>query len=213
MEGLVKVNPHHGVEVSQLSVEEVIEIYHIRGALESLAARLAVPNLLPDDFKQMAYLLDAMDSAAQKKDLTRTLEVNRSFHTLIWKASQSARLYDLLENYYDSSQRFRNVSIKVPGRLDRIGFEHRPDCTSFASGVMRTWPVNMRWSITKELPVTCLKCSSLKTKGICKPLDGALSSVKPAQVEFKVNSLKAIKQAQVYSIAFDFHRIGIKRAG
>jgi DNA-binding GntR family transcriptional regulator len=124
-EGLVKTSPHHGIEVSQFSVDEVIEIYHIRGALESLAARMAVSHLTPDDFRQMSDILNDMDDAVAKIDLPHILEVNRKFHALIWRAAQSPRLYDLLENFYDSSQRFRNASIRVPGRLEQISFEHR----------------------------------------------------------------------------------------
>ncbi|MCE1254597.1 MAG: GntR family transcriptional regulator [Anaerolineae bacterium] len=124
-EGLVRVNPHHGVEVSQLSIQEIIEIYHIRGALESLATRLAAEHLTGADFDRMNALLDDMDDAARVKDLERILSVNRQFHGMIWQATQSPKLSDLLENYYDSSQRFRYVSITIPGRLDRISFEHR----------------------------------------------------------------------------------------
>jgi DNA-binding GntR family transcriptional regulator len=124
-EGLVKVTPHHGIEVSQLSVDEVIEIYHIRGALESLAARMAIKNLTADDFKQMNQLLDRMDESASLQNSDQVLEVNRKFHALIWQAAQSPRLFDLLENFYDSSQRFRIASIKVPGRLTQICREHR----------------------------------------------------------------------------------------
>ena len=124
-EGLVRVNPHHGVEVSQLSIQEIIEIYQIRGALECLATRLAAAHLTEGDFEQMTFLLDEMDAAARVKDLERILTVNRRFHGIIWQAAQSPKLGDLLENYYDSSQRFRYVSITVPGRLDRISSEHR----------------------------------------------------------------------------------------
>lgn len=125
VEGLVKFNPYHGAEVTQLSVNEIIEIYHIRAALETLVTRLAVPNLTAADFKQIAFLLEEMEQASQEKNLGRILEVNREFHLIIWNASKSPRLHELLENYYDASQRFRYVSMTVPGNIDQICEEHR----------------------------------------------------------------------------------------
>jgi DNA-binding GntR family transcriptional regulator len=125
VEGLVKFNPYHGAEVTQLSVDEIIEIYHIRAALENLVTRLAAPNLTAADFKRIAFLLEEMAQASQEKNLGRILEVNREFHLIIWNASKSPRLHELLENYYDASQRFRYVSITVPRRLDQICQEHR----------------------------------------------------------------------------------------
>jgi len=42
-----------------------------------------------------------------------------------WAGARAPRLRDLLENLYDSSQRFRNISVLIPGRLDQITHEHR----------------------------------------------------------------------------------------
>jgi len=44
--GLVSITPHRGAVVSELSEQEIVEIYHIRAVLEGLAARLAA-SLLP----------------------------------------------------------------------------------------------------------------------------------------------------------------------
>jgi DNA-binding GntR family transcriptional regulator len=134
VEGLVKFHPYHGAEVTQLSVNEIIEIYHIRAALESLVTRLATPNLAAADFKQIAFLLEEMEQAAQENSSERILEANREFHLIIWKSSKSPRLHELLENYYDASQRFRYVSITVPGRMDQICQEHRQIAKALMEG-------------------------------------------------------------------------------
>ena len=124
-EGLVKVIPHHGAEVTQLSNAEIVEIYHIRSALERLATRLGQPNLSLADYERLHSLLDEMDTEVLKKRLDRILDINREFHKIIWKAAESPHLYDLLENFYDASQRFRNASLTIPGRLNLITHEHR----------------------------------------------------------------------------------------
>ena len=52
-EGLVTFSPHRGAVVSKISYEEAREITEIRISLESLALRLAVPNITEEDLEQV----------------------------------------------------------------------------------------------------------------------------------------------------------------
>jgi len=132
--GLVTITPHRGAVVSELSECECIEIYHVRAALDGLATRLAAPHLSEDDHARLTALLAEMEAGVEAKDLQRVLHVNREFHTLIWIAARAPRLRDLLENLYDASQRFRNISVLIPGRLDQITHEHRLIAEALARG-------------------------------------------------------------------------------
>ena len=123
--GLVTMVPHKGTVVSEVSEEEIIEIYHIRGVLDGLATRLAAPNLTPEDHARLNEILDQMDAAVKAKDNDRLLAINRDFHEVIWQAAHAPRLQALLQNLYDASQRFRNISLLLPGRIDQITQDHR----------------------------------------------------------------------------------------
>ena len=123
--GLVAITPHRGAVVSELSENECVEIYHVRAVLDGLATRLATPHLSEADHTRLAALLEEMEAGVEAKDSQRVLNVNREFHTLIWIAARAPRLRDLLENLYDASQRFRDISVLIPGRLDQITHEHR----------------------------------------------------------------------------------------
>ena len=123
--GLVAITPHRGAVVSDLSENECVEIYHIRAVLEGLATRLATPHLSESDHARLAALLETMEAGVKTEDPERVLTVNREFHTLIWSAAGAPRLRELLENLYDTSQRLRNVSLLIPGRLEQITQEHR----------------------------------------------------------------------------------------
>ncbi len=123
--GLVTMVPHKGAVVSEVSEEEIVEIYHIRGALDGLATRLAAPNLMPQNHARLNEILDQMDAAVQAKDNDRLLVINREFHEVIWQAACAPRLQALLQNLYDASQRFRNISLLLPGRIDQITQDHR----------------------------------------------------------------------------------------
>lgn len=133
--GLVSITPHRGAIVSELSRAEIVEIYHIRAVLEGLAARLAAPHLVAGDHARLNALIDEMVSAAAAgPDPDRFLRGNREFHESIWKGAHSHRLHELLENLYIASQRFRNVSILLPGRLAEIVREHRRIADALAAG-------------------------------------------------------------------------------
>ncbi|MBP1776584.1 MAG: GntR family transcriptional regulator [candidate division NC10 bacterium] len=132
--GLVTIAPHRGAVVSELSETECIEIYHVRAVLDGLATRLATPNLSEPDHARLTALLAEMEAGVEAKDPQRVLNVNREFHTLIWIAARAPRLRDLLENLYDASQRFRNMSVLIPGRLDQITHEHRLIVEALARG-------------------------------------------------------------------------------
>jgi DNA-binding GntR family transcriptional regulator len=132
--GLVAITPHRGAVVSELSESECVEIYHIRAVLDGLATRLATPNLSRADHAKLAALLDDMEAGVKAQDPERILIVNRSFHMLIWRAARAPRLQELLENLYDASQRFRNISVLIPGRLDQITHEHRLIAKALARG-------------------------------------------------------------------------------
>ncbi len=124
--GLVSITPHRGAVVSELSRDEIVEIYHIRAVLEGLAARLAAPHLARGDRARLTALIDEMAAAATAgPDQDRLLRANRDFHEVIWKAAHAPRLHELLENFYIASQRFRNISLLLPGRLAEVVQEHR----------------------------------------------------------------------------------------
>jgi len=132
--GLVTITPHRGAVVSALSEAECIEIYHVRAVLDGLATRLATPHLSAADHARLAALLADMEAGVEAKDPQRVLNVNRAFHLVIWSAARAPRLRDLLENLYDASQRFRNISVLIPGRLDQITHEHRLIAEALAGG-------------------------------------------------------------------------------
>jgi len=132
--GLVTLTPHRGAVVNEVSEAEIIEIYHIRAVLDGLATRLAAPHLGKPDYNRLNASLGEMAEAAKGKDLDRVLRVNRDFHQRIWQAARAPRLHSLLENLYDASQRFRHISLLLPGRLEHITQEHRHIVQALARG-------------------------------------------------------------------------------
>jgi DNA-binding GntR family transcriptional regulator len=119
----------------EVSAQEIVEIYHIRAVLEGLAARLAASLLPSAGIDRLNALIEEMEEAAATgPDLDHVLRSNREFHIAIWQAAHAPRLQEILENLYDASHRFRNISIALPGRLTQIFQEHRQIVQALAAG-------------------------------------------------------------------------------
>ena len=110
-DGLVTINPRRGTEVKDISIDDVKEIYAIRANLESLATKLAIPNLNDDDLKNMRNLIAEMAAKAKVNDVLSTFELNEKFHDIIIKASNNRRLCELIRSLRTQIRRFRMASL------------------------------------------------------------------------------------------------------
>ena len=61
-EGLVTIYPHRGVEVSELTLDDIEEIFGIRTLLEQKAIARAIPNLTRSELELMHETLVQMDA-------------------------------------------------------------------------------------------------------------------------------------------------------
>lgn len=123
--GLVENVPHRGAFVKQLSIEEVVETYYIRAALEGIAARLAVRHLTDADLRRLRDLCDDIDATFERGDDAAFLAHNLAFHSIISEAAHSARLQKLIKDFYDLSAQYRALGLNLPGRHEEIRLEHR----------------------------------------------------------------------------------------
>lgn len=93
-EGLVEMQPHRTATVTQLSLEELREIYEIRLVLEALACRLAAPNMDEGRIARLDTLLKAMDDARSRSEW---LDYNSEFHVTIYEAANRPRLLAMID--------------------------------------------------------------------------------------------------------------------
>ncbi len=132
--GLIETVPHRGAYVRALSIEEVIEIYYIRAALEGIAARLAARNLKPAEIERLLQYCNEIEAHLSGEDYQKILETNFLFHTIIYEAAQSPRLQTLILQYYRQSEQYRALGLELPGRYAEICVEHRNIANALAAG-------------------------------------------------------------------------------
>jgi DNA-binding GntR family transcriptional regulator len=93
--GFLETEPYKGTSVRSFSPEELWEVYTVRAALESLAARLAATRLDGDDVETLTGILDEMVEAGRRQDLDGMTRLDNDFHETILKIAGNRLLYQL----------------------------------------------------------------------------------------------------------------------
>jgi DNA-binding GntR family transcriptional regulator len=115
-EGLVKRIYRRGVTVTQLSSEEIEEIYNMRASLEGLAIRKAVPRYSDEHINMLRALLkeypDRFDDAYQ------FVRINHRFHLALYEPCDWDRLMNFIIQLRNNTARYigltRNFVPQVP---------------------------------------------------------------------------------------------------
>ena len=95
LEGLLTRSIHRGVAVSQLSLKDVQEIYHLRRMLEIPAVLTAKTNDA-DVLPELKNAFEGYEQAVQDRDWVRAVEFDLQFHTLLIRFHRNRRL----ESFY-----------------------------------------------------------------------------------------------------------------
>jgi DNA-binding GntR family transcriptional regulator len=88
--GIVEISPYRGARVRQPTRREILEAYAVRSALETLAARLAVPRLTDADVDELLDYGRRMEAGAQRGDGHAVADVDAQFH---------GRIVELADNH------------------------------------------------------------------------------------------------------------------
>jgi DNA-binding GntR family transcriptional regulator len=89
-EGLVVIRPNRGAIVRGLDADEMEVVFCMRGALEGLAAKLALPGIMPAHIAELARLIEVMESHEQ--DAHQWVSAHRNFHEYLCQLSGRKRL-------------------------------------------------------------------------------------------------------------------------
>lgn len=121
-EGLLTQRPHHGIVVANPSAEDFEEICRLRAMLEPYAARLAVARLDAAALAELDTVHEAYLAAVDSDNRRAALALNRQWHWLIYRASASPRLLDLIERLWNGLP--WGMIGDLPSRVQRSASEH-----------------------------------------------------------------------------------------
>lgn len=123
-DGLVQIDPHRGVTVFLPTIQDLIEHYEIRMALEMLAAEKAAGHFQAQDAPPLIALLDEMLTIS---NAVRYVELNHQFHLRLYRLGGRSRLVSMIEELRNASLAYNHLyaAADVPRDAARLDAEHR----------------------------------------------------------------------------------------
>jgi DNA-binding GntR family transcriptional regulator len=123
-EGHVAYAAHRGYAVTKLGVDDLLEVYRIRGLLESEVASEAVPRMDDEHLGRMRGAMDDMDAAADAKDFVALGRGNRAFHFSLLAPSGMTLAIRIIRQLWDTTDPYRSLYFVKPLNRETVNFEH-----------------------------------------------------------------------------------------
>lgn len=122
--GLVENIPHRGARVTELSIDDLREVYEARLALEPLAVRHAAEKFTDADAALAAERLEAHVKAYKQRDLGLVWSTHTAFHFALYDAGKSSWMRRLINPLWETSERYRFAMLPVRLKLEQRRQEH-----------------------------------------------------------------------------------------
>jgi DNA-binding GntR family transcriptional regulator len=123
-EGLVELLPHRGARVTQVTAEQVGELFEVIAALEGLAAELAARRLTDRDLERLQAMHDRMAQCHAERRRHDYFRLNHKMHQLIVALAGNGVLAATHEQLMVRARRSRYQAILSLERWDEAMAEH-----------------------------------------------------------------------------------------
>jgi DNA-binding GntR family transcriptional regulator len=125
-DGQVRLTPHVGAQVREVSLEDLFEVLEMRRCLEPYAAHIAASRVTSEVETRLAVLQKAFEGKAEQSItpsvVRRLITADRRLHTLILNLAGNRRITQAIMDLRLSIQRYRYFSI--PHRFELNTKEH-----------------------------------------------------------------------------------------
>jgi DNA-binding GntR family transcriptional regulator len=147
-EGFVVFRHNRGAWVTTLSTADLEDLYELRIELESQAVRRASP-CSERDLELLRDILDRIHIANQLNEADKVVALNRDFHFLIYRRSNSPRRLRMIEQLWLHAERYQHMSVQI--RHDAADEEHRQIIDLLAAGDHNAASDAMRGHLTSTM--------------------------------------------------------------
>ncbi|WP_415717895.1 FCD domain-containing protein [Roseibium sp.] len=123
--GLLSNQTNRGMYVREMSVDEVKELYELRGALAGLVGELIVRKASDGQVQDLSELVDRMQTVADKSDTAAYYKLNLRFHDMLVEAAGNAALAETYQRIVNQLHLLRRRGLVQEGNLLVSNKEHR----------------------------------------------------------------------------------------
>jgi DNA-binding GntR family transcriptional regulator len=124
-EGLVTLKPRRGCYVTELSEQDLDEIFPVMALLEGRCAHEATRKATDDDRKLLSDIHADLERHAAANDADHFFEANQRFHDALQELAGNRWLRQLIEETRKFIKLTRRDSLNLNGRLRQSLAEHR----------------------------------------------------------------------------------------
>jgi DNA-binding GntR family transcriptional regulator len=124
-EGLLKIFPHRGAVVLEVSADEVAESFEMRSLIEPRLLEKSAPHLTSDDFSVLRNILEEYSENLRSLNIARWGELNIALHTVLYKHANSPRMEATVQQLLIGSDRFTRMHLVYAEARVRAEQEHQ----------------------------------------------------------------------------------------
>jgi DNA-binding GntR family transcriptional regulator len=123
-EGLVTLRPRRGCFVTEISEQDLDDIFPLMAMLEGRCALEATTRAQPEDLARLDALHAELQRFAESKEIEHFFEVNQAFHYQIQEMSGNRRLRQVIQDLRKVLKLTRLFSLSIDGRVQQSLAEH-----------------------------------------------------------------------------------------
>jgi DNA-binding GntR family transcriptional regulator len=133
-EGLVTLKPRRGCYVTEISEQDLDDIYPVMALLEGRAAFEATRNADVAARQRLEAIHADLEQAATDNDIPRFFEANQLFHQVVQELSGNRWLLQVIQDLRKVLKLTRLHSLSLDGRPQQSLEEHRAIVAAMCSG-------------------------------------------------------------------------------
>lgn len=123
-EGLVRILPHKGAVVSELSLEEVNDVFDLRTILEPRMLASSAPEFAAEDFAMLDFIQSRFIAAIRAHDISRWGVLNAEFHMALYARARQPRTKAIVSALLQTSDRYTRVQLSSTAAMGKAEQDH-----------------------------------------------------------------------------------------
>ena len=158
-EGLVTLRPRRGCFVTEISEQDLDEIFPLMAMLEGRCALEATNRAQPRQIAALEAIHRQLERFAESKQIERFFEANQEFHFRIQERSGNRWLQQVIQDLRKVLKLTRLLSLSIDGRLEESLCEHRAILAAIKAGddagaqaLMHDHILSVRQSLARSHP-------------------------------------------------------------
>ncbi len=132
--GLVRQEKNRGVFVRDIPLDEAVEIFDLRAAMDELIGRRLAASITPEQLKSARTIVDGMEAAARRGDADAYHRLNLQFHDALVEFAGNRKLAAIYRKLVKELALFRRRNLNDRAVLPQSVAEHRQILKAIASG-------------------------------------------------------------------------------